>query len=440
MSDTTASAPTLLRAMGKWTLAGLVLNSIIGTGVFVLPGTIAGILGRWSILAWVMAAAITGAMILSFAEVASRFTGAGGAYLYAHSAFGRFAGVQMAWFVYLARCVSGAVQANLFTTYLAEFWAPAATRAGGVLCTTVFIGVLTAVNIRSVMSGAGVSNGFALIKSLSLILFAVLGLAWVATGHGIPDLVGDDTSVRGWLGALLLLMFAFGGFESALIPLAEAREPRRDAPFALMTGLAIVTVIYIVVQVTILATLPDPDATNRPLAGAARVMLGAPGAAIITLAAVLSVTGWMASNLLNVPRLTMAMAHQGDLPRVFGVIHPRFRTPWVSILLFAGVAWALANMAGLLTNLSLSAVSRLAIYGGVCAALPVFRRRDRAGRHQGEASTASFVAPWGTGLAVISVIVSVVLATQMSRREAIPLVVLVLLASLHAAWLSRRRT
>jgi amino acid transporter len=424
-------APTLVQAIGRWSLAGLVLNTIIGTGVFVLPGTLGGQLGWTAMYAWLLAAALTGAMIFCFAEVASRFTQAGGAYVYAEAAFGRFVGVQMAWMSYFVRCITAAVQANLFTTYLAELWPAAATGAGEFAVVTAFIGLHALVNIRSVGSGARVSDVFAIVKVLPLVAFAILGIAWVAAGNTAPPAMATDSSLGGWLSALVLLMFAYGGFESALIPMAEARDARRDAPFALITGLAAVTVLYLAAQFTVLVTLSDPAANNRPLAESARVMLGSVGAVVITVAALISVYGWVASNMLNVPRLTMAMADRGDLPAFFGRIHPRFRTPWVSILIFATISWLLALQAGLLQNLSLSAVSRLLLYASVCAALPVFRRRDALGVTTPGVHPALFRAPIGGVLATIGMVVAVLLVTRMNQREALTMAGAVALATAH---------
>jgi basic amino acid/polyamine antiporter, APA family len=267
------------------------------------------------------------------------------------------------------------------------------------------------------------------------VAFGVLGLLWIASGKTVTPSATSDATVGSWLQALLLLMFAYGGFETAVIPLAEAKDPGRDAPFALLTGLALVTLLYLAAQLTVLATLPDPDATNRPLAASTRAMLGAAGAAAITIAALLSAYGWLATNMLTVPRLSMAMAERGDFPSVLARVHPTFRTPWVSVLAFAGVSWLLANQAGLLQNLSLSAVSRLFVYGLVCAAVPVFRRRDARGA--GDVGRARFRAPGGTALAALGVAAAVVLAARMSVREAVTLAVLVALASVH--WLARRR-
>lgn len=432
------TTPTLVRAIGRWSFAGLVLNTIIGTGVFVLPGTLGAALGWWSMGAWLLAAALTGAMIFSFAEVASRFSRAGGAYLYGTAAFGPFIGIQMAWMGYFVRCITAAVQANLFTTYLVELWPAAEGRAVQVAVTVAFIGLQALVNVRSVGSGAAVSNVFAIVKLVPLVAFGAVGAAWLAMGKAAPAALAADPTLGGWLNAMVLLMFAYGGFESALIPMAEAKDARRDAPFALVVGLALVTVVYLAAQLTVLVTLTEPAATNRPLAASARVMFGGGGAVIITVAALISVYGWVASNMLNVPRLTMAMAEQGALPAFFGRIHPTFRTPWISILIFAGISLALALQAGLLQNLSLSAVSRLLMYGGVCLSLPVFRWRESRGIAMPGVEPALFRVKGGTVLAAIGVALSLLLATRMNGSDAIKMGAVIAFAAAHWTVLQSR--
>jgi APA family basic amino acid/polyamine antiporter len=428
----TSAQPALVQAIGRWSFAGLVLNTIIGTGVFVLPGTLGGALGWSSMLAWLLAAALTGAMIFSFAEVASRFSRAGGAYLYGTAAFGPFVGIQFAWMGYFVRCITAAVQANLFTTYLVELWPAAASRPAEIAVTTLFIGLQAVVNIRSVGSGAAVSNVFAVVKLVPLVLFGTLGIIWLAMGKAAqPSAIATDPTLGGWLNAMVLLMFAYGGFESALIPVAEAKDARRDAPFALVTGLVLVTVVYLAAQLTVLVTLSEPAATNRPLAASARVMFGEPGALFITVAELISVYGWVASNMLNVPRLTMAMAERGALPSFFAKIHPVYRTPYVSIIIFALISLALALSAGLLQNLSLSAVSRLLLYGGVCASLPVFRSMEKRRALPAGVEPALFRVTGGVILAAIGVALSLLLATRMGANDAIKMAVVILLGSVH---------
>ena len=386
-----------------------------------------------SLAAWLAAAVLSGTMILCFAEVASRFSGTGGAYLFTRVAFGGFVGMQVGWLSYFVRSITGAVQANLFTTYLAEFWPWAGSRGGGLVLTGLFLGVLAVVNVRGVLSGARLSNAFALVKVAPLLVLGILGILWAVDQGSAVNETTSPPGVSEWLRALLLLMFAYGGFESAVIPLAEAKDPQRDAPSALILGLSIATVLYLAAQITVLATLGEPDATNRPLAGAARVMFGGTGAILITVAALISVYGWLSSNILAVPRLSMAMADLGDFPRFFSWVHPTFRTPWVSILFFAGLSWVLANLAGLLQNLSLAAVSRLFTYGLVCAALPVLRRREA---QAGGVAPAAFRIPAGTLIAGVGISGSLILATRMSGREAITMLLVVALATAH--WLGKR--
>src|SRR5688500_13392435 len=183
--EATIARPALVRSLGRWSLTGLVLNGIIGSSVFVLPGLLADRLGWMSLAAWTLAAAACATMILCFAEVASRFSGTGGAYLFTRVAFGPFVGLQVGWLSYFVRAITAAVQANVFSTYLAEFVPWAGTRAGGIVVTMLFIGALAAINIRGVVSGARTSNAFALVKIAPLVVFGVLGLLWIASGKTV---------------------------------------------------------------------------------------------------------------------------------------------------------------------------------------------------------------------------------------------------------------
>jgi amino acid transporter len=251
-----------------------------------------------------------------------------------------------------------------------------------------------------------------------------------------PTVSGTD----GWLAAVLLLMFAFGGFESAVIAAAEAKDPRRDAPFAILTGLGVATLVYLAAQATVLATVANPAASKTPLADAATTLAGPVGATLVTLTALAALYGWLAAGMLNVPRMTMAMAERGDLPAVLARVHPRFRTPWVSIVAFAGISCALALSASVIQNLSLSAVSRLFVYGGVCATLPVFRRWDRAGRTAtgGVVAPAAFRVPAGVLVAVLGIGAAMVLASRMTAREGWSLLVVATVATAHWAVVRRR--
>jgi basic amino acid/polyamine antiporter, APA family len=425
-------SPGLIRAMGRWTLTALVINSIIGSGIFGLPSVVAGYLGRQSPLAYLVAAAGIGVVIACFAEVASQFGAAGGPYLYAREAFGRLIGIETGWMLLLVRLTAAAAAANLFTNYLAEFWPGVQEPFTRLSVLAVLIGFIAAVNIRGVKSGAAVSNAFTVAKLAPLILFVIAGGVFLLRAHpAIPGELqqsGASAPVRNWLEAVLVLMFAYGGFEGAVIPMAEAKDPRRDAPFALLAALVTVTLLFCAIQYVVVAVLPGAAASDRPLAEAARQFAGTTGAIVISSGALVSVYGYLTAQMLHTPRLTFALGERGDFPRFFARIHSRFLTPHISILVFAGIVWCLAATGSFKWNVILSSIGRLFVYGFTCASLPVLRRRH--------ASAPAYRLPAGNGFAVLGVLFVILLASRMNRDEGV--VLLVTMAIAFANWLWAR--
>jgi amino acid transporter len=178
--------------------------------------------------------------------------------------------------------------------------------------------------------------------------------------------------------AVFLLIFAFGGFEGAVVLGGESKDPRRDLPVALFVSIGVVTAMYILIQTVCIGTLPSLASSEKPLADASRLFMGAAGATIVTLGALISTTGTLFSTLFLGPRVLFAMAEQGQLPPAFGATHPRFRTPHVAIALTSAVALGLA-VSGTFTYLAgFSVVTRLLIYLATAGALIVLRRRREA--------------------------------------------------------------
>ena len=402
------------------------MNSIIGSGIFGLPSLIAGLVGRASPLAYLLAAAGMGVIMACFAEVASRFTGAGGPYLYARVAFGRFVGIQMGWLSWLVRVTAAAANANLFTIYLAEFWPDAKAFLPRLLVLTLLVGIITAVNYRGVKAGTQVSNVFTAAKLIPLAVLIIAGLVYVASGHASIARPPVHATPASWLQATLLLVFAYGGFEGALMPLGEARNPKRDAPFALFTALATCTIIYTLVQIVVMAVLVNPQATDRPLAVAARQLLGPAGGGLIAVGALVSVYGYLAAHMINTPRLTFALAEHGDVPPLFATVHARFRTPHISILAFGVCVWALAFWGNFTWNVILSAASRLFTFAVVCAAV-IQLRRTQPGR-------ATLRLPAGAFLAIVGIAFSLVLVTRMGWKELLILAATALISFFNWLW------
>ena len=424
------SSRGLVRAIGRWSLAALIVNCIIGSGVFGLPSVLAGLLGRASIMAVLLGAAAMAVILACFAEVSSRFVETGGPYLYAQAAFGRFMGIQVAWLVWFVRLASCAANGNLFVTYLGEFWPGAALPAMKVTILTLLIGILAVINLIGVRTGARISTSFTIAKLSSLAIVAIAGMIYlVATHHVVPASTAAPDS-RNWGKAIVLLIFAYGGFEAALISAGEAKDPRRDMPFGLIAALVTCAIIYSLIQWVTVGILPDPGHSLRPLADVARIVIGRGGAALIALGALFSIYGYLSGNMLATPRITFALAERGDFPSFFGIVHSLFRTPYVSIFVFALLVWALALFGSFAGNATLSAGSRLFYYGAICAALPVLRRK------QGNA--AQLKVPGGTFVAVLGVLLCAFLLTQIEYSKSIVLVVAIGVAFLNWAVVRKR--
>jgi len=428
-----SSPAQLVRAIGRWSLTALVLNSMIASGVFGLPAVIARYLGTASPWAYLVAAAGMAAVIGCFAEVASRFRESGGPYLYARAVFGRFAGIQMGWLAWLVRISAAAANANLFVSYLAEFWKQAEEPLIRVLVLALLLGALATVNYRGVSAGAGQSDLFAAAKLLALSIFIVAGGIFLFSSRGspAPPQLAVAGGASGWLEAVLLLVYAYGGFEAALIPMAEARNPRRDAPFALFTALVVCTVVYTLVQVVVLGTLENAAQSQRPLADAARAFLGVDGASLIAAAGLLSIYGYVAASMLNAPRLTHALAERGDFPSFLAAVHPRFHTPHVSIAAFYGLVLVLAAAGTFERTVTLSAVARLFTYGIVCAAVLQLRRTRE--------EPPGFRLPAAPAVVAVGILFCVVVASRMGLDEARVVGATVALAVANWLWVRGRR-
>lgn len=366
-------SPQLVRAIGRWTLTALVVNCIIGSGIFGLPGDVARLVGRAAPWAYLIAAVGIGVIVAVHAELASQFQDAGGPYLYAREAFGRFWGIQIGWFAWLVRLTSGAANANLFVTYLGEFWGQATAPWSRAVLLTALVGGLAATNYRGVQGGVRLSNLLTVAKLVPLGAFIIAGLILARQEPAAASTAG--VGVANWMSAVMVLVFAFGGFEVALIPMAEAKHPRRDAPFALFAGLAVITLVYVLAHVVCMWSLPNLPGSARPLADAARAFVGPAGAIVMAVGAMLSTFGNLSAQLVGVPRLTYALAQHGDFPRILSTVHPRFRTPHVSIVLWAVLVLGLAIYGNFIWNAILSVAGRLVIYAVACAALIQLRRK-----------------------------------------------------------------
>ncbi|HUG53446.1 MAG TPA: APC family permease [Vicinamibacteria bacterium] len=385
-----AGPPRLVRAIGRWDFTAAVVNAVVGSSIFTMPSVLAALTGAWSPLAFVLAGVGILTIMLCFAEVASRFTSAGGPYLYAREAFGRAVGFQAGWLTFWVRVTSAAANLNVFIEYLGPLAPALASGTGRAATMTAIMLMVTALNVIGVRQATWAVDALAVAKLTPLALLVLLGLPRISAA-----VFATQAAERSdWTHAILLLVFAYGGFESPLLAAGEVRRPQKDTAFALLVGLAVIATVYTLVQLTVVGLVPAVAGTPAPLAPAFARLLGGAGVVLISVGAMVSTYGLVTGSVLQSPRLVFAMAERGELPSPLARVHPRFRTPHVSIVLYSVLVLASALYGSFEWNATLAAIVRLVTYGLVCGALVVFRRRG--GPEPGfRVPAAGLVAPLG---------------------------------------------
>ncbi|CAM3245713.1 APC family permease [Corallococcus soli] len=363
------------RAVSRWEIVGFSINDVIGSGVYLLPAAAAANLGSASTGAVMLAGLAVLLLVLCFAEAASYFDKPGSAYLYTREAFGERVGFQVGWMTWLARVSSVASLSVGFSRALGFLWPTANSGLGQGLAIAVPLLALTAINVVGVKGGARTAVFLAVTKTVPLLVFIAVGLFSVS----VPLATSVAPREGGNLGsAVLLLLFAYAGFENTAAPAGEFKNPRRDVPFALIVQIGVVTLIYTAVQWVALGTLPGVADAQTPLANAASRFLGGWGGLLMTVGGVLSILGTNSNTVLAGPRYLYALAQDGFGPAALATLHPRYRTPTVAILTQTAIALPLAFSGSFEVLATLSVVARLATYFGTALAVPVLRRKLQA--------------------------------------------------------------
>ncbi len=394
--------------MRRWDLVSVVLNGVIGAGIFGLPAKVFSLSREYSLIAFVLCAFCASIIVLSFCEVASRFSGSGGPYLYARETYGPTAGFTVGWLVWIARITSFGANCGLLPEYLDLFFPGAASGFPRAVIITVVVVALTAVNVTGVRLVANTSNVFAIGKLLPLAIFVLLGLFFI---HPARFHFSAAPGYRPFAQSMLLLVYGFTGFEMAVIPAGEARNPREHLPTALMLGMGLVVLFYLGIQVVCIGTLPGLAESHRPLADAAAQFAGKWGAAMITIGIVMSLAGNLNVLILSGSRIIFAMAEGGALPERLAKIHPRHRVPVLAVLLTCMTMFVVTLSGTFIALLTVSTISRLVAYLATCTALPILRRRL-------DVPAARFTMPAGVAVGIAGTIICLWLLSNSTLREA----------------------
>jgi len=404
------AAPTLRRELGKWDLTAIGINQTIGSAIFLLPSQVVALVGNWSPIAFIAIGCASLLVALCFAEVGSRFEGTGGPYLYTRAAFGRFVGFEVGWMQWVTRVTSQAGIANAIVLALGFYWPAVTTGAGRASLLTAITLTLGLITYRGIRTSAFAVNLFTIGKLVPLALFILVGFWFADFSRLLP--IGEVSASQA-AAAALLLIFGFGGYDVIGVPAGEAANPRRHVPFAFVATIVAVTTVMTLAQIVAMATLPNLVASKTPLADAALLFMGAAGALLISAGSVTSMTGNNLGSILTGSRMLFALAENGELPRFFGKIHPRYRTPSNAVLFTTVVALVLALSGSFVILAVASAVARLVAYTGACAAT----LRLRQPRFASTVKPATFVIPLGPLIPVLAVGVSLLILAGATQAQ-----------------------
>ncbi len=420
---------TLKREIGQLGFAAITLNGVIGGGLFVLPAIAAAKVGWLSPWLFLLCGTLFMTIVLCFARLGSLFQQTGGPSVYVLQSFGPFLGFQTGWLLCIGRVIAMAANANLMATYLAWFFPELNTLWARNTMICLVIGGLTVVNYVGVRQGLQTIFILTVLKLLPLVLLITVGIPHLTWSTAeITDL--PAMTVLGE--TILVLFYAFVGFESGSVNAGEAQQPKRDIPRALVKTVLFTAFVYFLLQWLCMSVLPDLGQSKQPLADVALVLLGDWGAGLMAFAAILSIFGNLSSIMLATPRMSYALARDHCLPKWFGELHPRFSTPMYSILFVGCSSLALAVSNTFIYLAVLATLVRLVGYVLCIASLPLLEKR--AGL-------------WPTGLAVVrasfiplfALVLCLVLMSFASMQAWLTLLAFSVAGS-GLFWLARRHT
>lgn len=378
MSAAPSEDGSLRRDIGTIGVAAIAMNGVIGSGIFALPAVAVAELGPFSPWAFAICAVLIMSVALTLARLASFFDTTGGPIVYTTTAFGPFIGFQTGWLIYLSRVAAIAASANLIVDHGAALSSALASGPIRDAAVVAYIALATLLNAAGVRTGMGVIlaiSAFKLIPLVLLILFGLPEVGWAAA-------IGGSTPGMAQLGeTMLVLMYAFIGFEFSLINAGETRDAQSSIPRALIATVLGIAASYVLIQLVVVSVAPDIGTSETPLVEVARRLMGPAGAILLSLGVLFSVGGGTMTSLMTAPRLTYALARDGSLPAILGQVDQRTDVPVLSILLCGALSAVLAVGQHFVWLATLSTFIRLIAYIACIAALPFVERK--LGAHAG---------------------------------------------------------
>lgn len=402
----------LTRAIGVLGLSAAIFNTTVGGGIFRLPGSVTEMIGPSAPLVYLICALAMGLIVLCFAEAGSRVSMTGGPYAYVELVFGPYAGFMSGVLLWLLGTTAMASVSSAYAGFIGVLIPALGAPVPRALVLAVTFAFLAGVNVRGVRQGTRLITVVSVAKLLPLLVLVAVGALAVAPANlAVASLPAASSFAR----TAIVLIFAFTGVESALVPTGEVKDPSKTVPRALAIAMIGVTVLYLAIHLVAQGVLgPDALAAAKaaPLAAVAERLMGSPGRLLLLVGAAISTFGYMSGMTLAVPRALFAFGRDGFLPRQMAALHPSFQTPWLAIILQSAVVCALAVVNEFEALAVLANLSALLLYFACAVAAWELRRRGI----QNEGTT-PFNLPFGPTIHILACVAIIWLLTSITGAE-----------------------
>lgn len=376
---------SLKRDLSFFDLMNIVIGAAIGSDIFVVPGLIAGLIGPFSITIWILGGVMAMILATVFAYCSYYVPNVGGSFAFVSEAFNEFWGFLAGWSMSIAEIIALPVFAIVFTNYLQWFIPFQLSYTQQAIIRIIFVIALTAVNIGGVKAAGRLNDVLTMAKLTPLLLIIVLGLgSLVFKSNPLQNYSPFAPYGYNAFGPVLVLIFwAYAGFELGSLPASEVVDPKRTIPKAMITGMAIVTAFYVLVSVAVFGVVDSPTLAKSsiPLVVVSIALIGVVGAVITGLGALASVSGTDETEVLGTARLLYAMSIDGLLPKVFSRVHPKFQTPYAGVVIEGGIALVLSLFTGISQLISFAVFNLGVCYLLVCLALTRLKKSGEHGLH-----------------------------------------------------------
>ena len=409
----TKTSEGLKREIGVWGLTLGIVNGVIGAGIFALPAIVGVQLNTYAFVGYLFCGLMLASIMLCYAEVGSIVTSSGGSYAYVEAAFGPLAGYIVNWVYFFAWSIfSSAALLNVVADSLAIIFPAFGNPLYRGALFFSLIAVLIFVNVRSAKQGMGFVKLLTIIKLLPLFGIIIFGFSLVNTAHFTFNNV---PSFKTFSNSTLILFFAFAGFETCLSVSGELKNPQRTIPLSILLGGVLILVVYLLLQFVTQGMLGANMAAyqNAPLAAVAEAIAGPVGATILLLTAAVSCCGNVSADILATPRILFAGARDGMFPRMLSKVHPRFATPYVSIIVYGSLIFIISISGGFTQLAVLATAAILLIYLAVVVATIKLRNQPKT------ATGKVFRMPGGLLFPVIGILSIIWVLTSLKQSEII---------------------